>query len=149
MSDANYSSFRSGKSENNFVKIDSRIINQLSSVNLSGYDAAIIVADNFYEYSGKLLGYVKEGGSIFILPCSNGFFNQFKNSCSALQINSLVSASGNINSGKSTAMFDQIDFEICFAVFLIKPQRKKLNRRDLLLLQTASAGKKTAHFIIG
>ncbi len=119
-------------SENNFVKIDSRNINQLSSVNLSGYDAAIIVADNFYEYSGKLLGYVKEGGSIFILPCSNGFFNQFKNSCSALQINSLVSASGNINSGKSTAMFDQIDFEHpVFAGIFDKAAKKEVESPEI------------------
>ncbi len=119
-------------SENNFVKTDTRNIAQLQSVNLSGYDATIIIADNFAGYADKLKSYIKEGGSILILPGSNGYFNQFKNSCSALQINTLVSAAGNINSGKSTAIFDQVDFEHpVFTGMFTKGTKKKIESPEI------------------
>jgi len=119
-------------SENNFVKTDIRNIAQLQSVNLTGYDAAIIIADNFAGYADKLKSYIKDGGSILILPGSNGFFNQFKNSCSALQINALVSASGNINSGRSTAIFDQVDFEHpVFTGMFTKGAKKKIESPEI------------------
>jgi len=118
--------------ENNFVKIDSKNIAQLQSVNLSSYDVVIILADNFYEHSVKLLGYIKDGGSIFILPGSSGFYNQFKNSCKSLQITTLVSEVGTINSGKSTAMFDQVDFEHpVFTGIFNKAAKKKIESPEI------------------
>ncbi len=96
--------------ESNFIKKESKNISQLQSVNLNSYDAAIVIADNFAGQADKLKNYVKDGGSIFILPSSKGYINQFKNSCNALQITGIVSAYGAINSGKSTALFDQVDF---------------------------------------
>lgn len=119
-------------SEDNFVKTDIRNIAQLQSVNLTGYDAAIIIADNFAGYADKLKSYIKDGGSILILPGSNGFFNQFKNSCSALQINTVVSAAGNINSGRSTAIFEQVDFEHpVFTGMFTKGAKKKIESPEI------------------
>jgi hypothetical protein len=118
--------------ENKNLMITEKNFNQISSVNLNSYDVVILIGCNFSGYSDRLIGYLSNGGSIFLMPGSQTNLNDFKSAVLKLQLPESVSEVGKAGTLTSVAVFDKTDFEHpIFTNIFEKNAKKQIESPDI------------------
>ncbi len=92
------------------IKITEKNLNQLSSFNLSNYDAVIVIGSEVENNIGRLKPYVESGGGLFLMPGENSSIDNFKKITGALGISSPTKAVGKLNDNTNSILFDKVEF---------------------------------------
>jgi hypothetical protein len=118
--------------ENNSLTITEKNFDQITSVNLNNYNVVILIGCNFSGYSDRLIGYLSNGGSIFLMPGSQTNLNDFKSAVLKLQLPEPVSEVGKAGTLTPVAVFDKTDFEHpVFTNIFEKNAKKQIESPDI------------------
>ncbi len=89
------------------IKITEKNINQLSSYNLSTYDAVIVIGSEVENNIERLKPYVESGGGLFLMPGENSTVDNFKKITETLGISSPTKVVGKLNDNQNSIRFDK------------------------------------------
>ena len=95
----------------NKIKIAEYNSSQLSSLNLSNYDAVIVIGASNNSNWKTVSDYVSKGGGVVILPGLQTSIESFQSICKAFDLPLPASAVGKINSQETRSQFDKIDYQ--------------------------------------
>ena len=87
------------------IKITVKNLNQLSSFNLSSYDAVIIIGSEVENNIERLKPYVESGGGLFLMPGEKSTLEKFKKITEALGISSPTKTIGKLNDNQNAISF--------------------------------------------
>lgn len=107
------------------LKLEERNSNQISGVQLTNYDVVFICNDNITQGNEKLIQYVKDGGSLFIIPQVNTDINRLNNLLGKLNLPLANGFAGKLNDKTLSVQFDKIDFNHPVFLNLFKKEDKK------------------------
>ncbi len=92
------------------IQITEKNLNQLSSYNLSNYDAVIVIGSEVENNIERLKPYVESGGGLFLMPGENSNINNFKKFTETLGIASPTKAVGKLNDNTNSVRFDKVEY---------------------------------------
>lgn len=95
----------------NKIKIAEHNSSQLSSLNLSNYDAIIVIGASGNSNWKTVLDYIGKGCGAIILPGSQTSIENFQSICKAFDLPLPSAAVGKINSQETRSEFDKIDYQ--------------------------------------
>lgn len=107
------------------LKLEERKSNQIGGIQLKNYDVIFICTDNISQGNEKLIQYVKDGGSLFIIPQVNTDINRFNNLLAQLNLPITNGFAGKLNDKTLSVQFDKIDFNHPVFLNLFKKDDKK------------------------
>ncbi|MGQ9643178.1 MAG: BatA domain-containing protein [Ignavibacterium sp.] len=107
------------------LKIEERNSDQLGKLQLKNYDVVFICSDNITQGNEKLIQYLKEGGSLFIIPQVNTDINRLNNLLRQLNLPVANGFAGKLNDKTFSVRFDRIDFNHPIFLNLFKKEEKK------------------------
>ncbi|MGE5499298.1 MAG: BatA domain-containing protein [Syntrophothermus sp.] len=96
--------------EGSSINLARRNLNQIPSVNLSNYDAVIVIGSPSAA-SDRLMSYMNSGGGIFLMPSGNDRLSDFAAISSKLHLPVPSALAGSASDMRTAAVFDRIDFE--------------------------------------
>jgi uncharacterized membrane protein len=107
------------------LQIDERNSSQLSSINLSQYDALIIFGSPNISNPGALISFANNGGGLFLIPASNGDISSFQKITAELNLPKPLGIVGKLNTNENAVRFDKTDFNHPIFQDLYSNQSKK------------------------
>ena len=107
------------------LKFEERNSNQLDGLQLKSYDVVFICTDNITQGNEKLIQYIKDGGSLFIIPPVNTDINSLNNLLNQLNLPIANGFAGKLNDKTLSIQFDKIDFNHPIFLNLFKKEEKK------------------------
>ena len=96
--------------EQSAIKVTNKNLNQLSSIDLNQFDAVIIIGAENITGVDRLKAYIKNGGSLFLMPGSSTSLQKFQSLSGSLGLPSPTGAFGKINSSDNILPFDKVEF---------------------------------------
>jgi hypothetical protein len=102
-----------GHSKNKF-NIDEKSLSRISNINLTNYNAVIVVGSEENNDWNNIKNYIIHGGSAVIFPGNQTSVEKFQNLCSSIGISAPITAMGEINSTKTVFQFGKIDYNNIF-----------------------------------
>ncbi len=93
------------------LKITSKSLSQLSSLDLSQFDVIILIGSKGFNSGERLRSFLASGGGVFLMPGSSGDLQSFRKLTSSLKLPSPTLSAGKINDTGNPVRFDKIDFE--------------------------------------
>lgn len=127
------------------LKLEERNSNQLGGVQLNNYDVVFICTDNITQGNEKLIQYLKDGGSLFIIPQINTDINRLNNLLRQLNLPLANGFAGKLNDKTLSVQFDKVDFNHPIFLNLFKKEEKKNIESPLInyFLKYSTQGKGT------
>jgi uncharacterized membrane protein len=95
---------------NNFMQIDKKSPSQLSTTDLSKYEAIITIGSEGINNPLRLIDYLKTGGGLFIMPGSKSSLSSFQIFCNELKI-PMPKTFINLSGTNNKANFFSIDYQ--------------------------------------
>lgn len=97
--------------EQGTIKITKKNLSQLSSFDLNQYDVVIITGSKNITGIDRLNSFIKNGGSLFLMPGSSSSLQDFKSLLTGLGLPAPTGTLGEINSSDNIISFDKIEFD--------------------------------------
>ena len=130
------------------IKITEKNLNQLSSYNLSAYDAVIIIGSEVENNIERLKPYVESGGGLFLMPGENSSLENFKKITESLGISSPTKSVGKLNATENSVRFDKIEFNHpIFQDIFTSSDKKKIESPEIYFHFDQKAGLKANEII--
>lgn len=92
------------------IKFDEKNSNQLGGIQLKNYDVVFLCSDNLSHSADRLIQFLKDGGSLVIIPSVNADLNRLNDILQKLNIPSAPGFAGKLNDKSLSVQFDKIDF---------------------------------------
>jgi len=102
-----------GHSKNKF-NIEEKSLSRISNINLTNFNAVIVVGSEENNDWNNLKNYIIHGGSTVIFPGNQTSVEKFQNLCSSIGISVPITAMGEINSTKTVFQLGKIDYNNIF-----------------------------------
>ncbi len=96
--------------EQSAINITNKNPSQLSSIDLNQFDVVVIAGAENITGTDRLNSFVKNGGSLFLMPGSSTSIQKFQLLSKALGLPSPTGTFGKINSLDNTVAFDKVEF---------------------------------------
>lgn len=121
----------SSGSEATFV-ITKRSLNQLGSINLKQYEAAVVIGSERIASTERLLRYVENGGGLFLMPGNKSSVENFRNILNTLKLPAVQGTFGVANQTANVVNFDKVDFNHpVFKDIFTKDAKKNVESPDI------------------
>lgn len=96
--------------EKSLIKITSKDISQLSSVDLSRFSVVLIAGAGGLSGTERLKNYLNSGGGLFLMPGEKTGADEYNNFLGGLNLPRVTGVYGKINSTENPVSFDKIEF---------------------------------------
>ncbi len=93
------------------IKLTEKNLNQISSFDLSQFDAIIIDGAQNISNIERLKSYVENGGGLFIMPGENSELSDFSKLTSSIGLPNPEGTAGKLNATGNAVSFDKIEFD--------------------------------------
>ncbi len=135
------------------LKITERNLNQLSSYDLTQYSVVIVIGSQNISNVNRLSSYVKNGGSLFLMPGSNSTLQNFKTLSEAIGLPSPSGFVGNDSKLTVPMSFEKIDFNHpVFKDIFQKKEKQNVESPEILTyfkINTQGKGKNIISLVDG
>lgn len=96
--------------EQSAIKVTNKNLSQLSSIDLNQFDVVIIIGFENIAGVDRLKTYIRNGGSLFLMPGFSSSLQKFQSLSGRLELPSPTGTFGKINSSENILSFDKIEF---------------------------------------
>jgi uncharacterized membrane protein len=121
-----------GLTESGSIKLTVKNLNQISSLDLSQFDAVVIVGSKGISNIESLKSYVENGGGLFLMPGEQTDLTDFTNLTLKTGLPSPEGTAGKINETVNALSFDKIEFDHpIFKNIFSDGEKKKIQSPDI------------------
>jgi hypothetical protein len=118
--------------ENSALKITSRNLDQISSFNLSEYDAVILIPSGVVPNPERIKAFVQQGGGLLLFPGSTPNNMSFQGILQNLGLPSLQGFAGKVNEPSNPVGFENVEYNHpLFQNIFLKEDKKKFESPDI------------------
>jgi len=118
--------------ENSTLKITSRNLNQMSSYNLSEYDAVVLIPTGNTPNPERIKSYLQEGGGLLLFPGSTLNIQTFQATMFNLGLPSPQGFAGKVNDPSNPVGFENVEYNHpLFQNIFLKEDKKKFESPDI------------------
>lgn len=110
---------------NGKIKLDERNSNQLGGLELKNFDVVFLCSDNLSQNADKLNKFLKDGGSLVIIPSFNTDLTKLNDVLQKLNLPLASGFAGKLNDKTLSVQFDKIDFNHPIFLNLFRKNDKK------------------------
>ncbi|BDQ03121.1 MAG: hypothetical protein KatS3mg037_1696 [Ignavibacterium sp.] len=110
---------------NDKIKFDEKNSNQLAALQLKNYDVIFLCSDNVFQNIEKLNQFVKDGGSLVVIPSVNADLNKLNSNLQKLNLPLASGYAGKMNDKSLSVQFDKIEFNHPIFLNLFRKDDKK------------------------
>lgn len=112
---------------NDKIKYEEKNSNQLSSLQLNNYDVVFLCTDNLSQNADKLKQFLKDGGSLVIIPSINTDLGKLNDILQKLNLPTISGFAGKLNDKSLSVQFDKIEFNHPVFLNLFRKDDKKIS----------------------
>lgn len=134
------------------INVTSKNINQISSVDISQYDAAVIITSKRINIIDRIKSYIQNGGGLFLMPASESTLEEFKNITEDFGLPQPVSESGKTGNLNNSFSFENIDLHHPIFQNIFSDDKNKIESPDIyhhFKITTGGKGKNIISLIDG
>lgn len=118
--------------ESSALNITVKNLDQISSFNLSQYDAVILIPSGNLASADKIKAYVQGGGGLLLLPGSTPNLQSFQQVTQSLNIPSPQALAGKVNEGANPISFENVEYNHpIFQNLFLKEDKRKIESPDI------------------
>ncbi|MFN3872754.1 MAG: vWA domain-containing protein [Ignavibacterium sp.] len=110
---------------NDKIKYEEKNSNQLGGLQLNNYDVVFLCTDNLSQNADKLSQFLKDGGSLVIIPSINTDLGKLNDILQKLNLPTISGIAGKLNDKSLSVQFDKIDFNHPVFLNLFRKDDKK------------------------
>lgn len=110
---------------NDKIKYEEKNSNQLSGLQLNNYDVVFLCTDNLSQNADKLKQFLKDGGSLVIIPSVNTDLGKLNDILQKLNLPTISGFAGKLNDKSLSVQFDKIEFNHPVFLNLFRKDDKK------------------------
>ena len=110
---------------NDKIKYEEKNSNQLGGLQLNNYDVVFLCTDNLSQNADKLSQFLKDGGSLVIIPTINTDLGKLNDILQKLNLPTISGFAGKLNDKSLSVQFDKIDFNHPVFLNLFRKDDKK------------------------
>ena len=134
--------------EQSVIKITNKELNQLSSIDLNQFDVVIVIGSGNITGIDRLNSYIKNGGSLFLMPGSASSIQEFQVLTNKLNLPFPTGTFGKINSSDNILSFDKVEFNHpIFKDIFSNKNKQKIESPDIYHSFKIKTGGKGANII--
>ncbi|MDR3610152.1 MAG: BatA and WFA domain-containing protein [Ignavibacteriaceae bacterium] len=118
--------------ESSALEITNKSLNQISSFNLSQYDAVILIPNGNIADPNRIKAYIQSGGGLLLFPGSTPNVQSFQNIAQSLNIPLPQGLSGKVNEDSNPVSFDNVEYNHpIFQNLFLKDDKRKIESPDI------------------
>ena len=118
--------------ESSALNITSKNLNQISSFNLSQYDAVILIPSGNLPNPERIKTYVQAGGGLLLFPGSTPNLQSFQQVTQTLNLPSPQALTGKVNEDANPVSFENVEYNHpIFQNLFLKEDKKKIESPDI------------------
>jgi uncharacterized membrane protein len=118
--------------ESSPLNITTKNLNQISSVNLSQFDAVILIPSGNVPNPERIKSYVREGGGLILFPGSTPNLQSFQSFTQSMNLPSPQALIGKVNDAANPVSFENVEYNHpVFQNLFLKEDKKKIESPNI------------------